>query len=225
MILKITLIMLIILCPGFAWGLDCQRAYNENYFLFKPEQERFNFRSGLEYQLATDRRWTDVVVEEVSGAFAAELEKGNLTPSQKEIKIYQMKFATTEVFQNALKHANRLDPNRAVSIQFRIEGENFILEVKDESGRFYDPANSEDVCNQCRFVEAEDIAIKIDEIRERRAALGHDPTRENGEGGMGVLLIHNYTDAITYKPATSDGKVIGTHVTAVWVLTKVKELE
>ena len=123
-----------------------------------------------------------------------------------------------ELYMNALEHANRFNPEKKISVKIEVKAEKLILEISDESGRFFNAMDPNDPVNKNRLRAAsnEDL-LDVDGLADRRAAVNHVPFRQEGAGGRGVFLSQSIADNLQYVPHVNEaGKVIGTTVRIFW---------
>lgn len=53
-----------------------------------------------------------------------------------ECEVFKIHLALEEAVMNAIKHGNELDPNKKVSIECKVDGEQFHIEITDEGTGF-----------------------------------------------------------------------------------------
>jgi serine/threonine-protein kinase RsbW len=86
--------------------------------------------------------------------------------------LFAIKLALEEALNNAIKHGNRMDPNRAVQVQFSVDGDRTEISIFDE-GAGFDPSQVPDPT--------------ADENLEKPC-------------GRGIMLMRAYMDEVRYNP-------------------------
>ena len=88
-------------------------------------------------QSATWHQLTIKTTGEVSGCVQGLMDA--LTPLQyPERSLFGIRLALEEAIVNAVRHGNRNDPTKTVRIRYRLDAEQFLIEIEDE-GHGFDP--------------------------------------------------------------------------------------
>jgi serine/threonine-protein kinase RsbW len=99
-------------------------------------------------------------------------------------EIFGIKLALEEALVNAVKHGNRLDPNKKVHVEYRVAPDRIDIRICDE-GAGYDPVRVPD-CN-------------ADENLER-------------PGGRGLLLMRHYMTEVNVLPPGNELVMSKVHI-------------
>jgi serine/threonine-protein kinase RsbW len=99
-------------------------------------------------------------------------------------EIFGIKLALEEALVNAVKHGNRLDPNKKVHVEYRVAPDRIDIRICDE-GAGYDPGRVPD-CN-------------ADENLER-------------PGGRGLLLMRHYMTEVNVLPPGNELVMSKVHI-------------
>ena len=99
-------------------------------------------------------------------------------------EIFGIKLALEEALVNAVKHGNRLDPNKRVHVEYRVAPDRIDIRICDE-GAGYDPVRVPD-CN-------------ADENLER-------------PGGRGLLLMRHYMTEVHVLPPGNELVMSKVHI-------------
>ena len=86
-------------------------------------------------QIESERIVIDSRFSEVAGpqnAIVRAAEARGYSPSQ----IFALKLSLEEAITNAIKHGNKLDPDKHVTIDYSVSEEQVVVEVRDEGGGF-----------------------------------------------------------------------------------------
>ena len=86
-------------------------------------------------------------------------------------EIFSIKLAVQEALVNAIKHGNRMDPDKKVFIRYRISSERFDIHIVDE-GRGFNP---------------DDVPNAVAEENLERSS------------GRGLLLMRHYMTTVAYN--------------------------
>ncbi len=97
-----------------------------------------------------------------------------------EVCCFAIKLALEEAITNAIKHGNRNDPSKHITLRFRITPHEVVIWVKDE-GAGFDPKTVPDPT--------------LDE-------------NLNKPSGRGIMLMRAYMDEVSYSQTASEVKMV-----------------
>ena len=131
-----------------------------------PSVDRpMNISKGKWYTLEIPSRTENIV--QVEEAIIKALEEGDFSDSD----VFAVRMALDEALSNAIKHGNRRDPGKSVSVRFLIEDDTITISVKDEGAGF-------------------DYTDMPDPTAPERLEL---------PSGRGLLLMRSYMDSVTFN--------------------------
>ena len=129
---------------------------------------RFQLR--FTYELPTERRYLDGTLLTILEATRAAQCAGGGEPGA-ALDLERIRVALREALANAAEHGNRYQPERAIRIQGRADGESLWVEIEDEGDGF-------------------DVEAKMAEIESA------DKRRERGRG---LLFMRGIADEVRYE--------------------------
>ncbi|MFH0963251.1 MAG: ATP-binding protein [Planctomycetota bacterium] len=97
-----------------------------------------------------------------------------------DAQLFAVRLALEEAVTNAIKHGNKMDPSKKVTIRFKIDSEKVSFEVSDEGEGF-------------------DYNAVPDPTDDEHLELPH---------GRGLLLMRAYADEVTYNEAGNQVRLV-----------------
>lgn len=130
----------------------------------------------------------------------------------------EIRMATGEILRNAAKWGNadktgkNIDPDKAATVAFVLEGRVLKMFVTDQSGKYYNPR-----ANKANRQSGDTFDI---EITNKRDAEGKTDSGAGGlQGGLGMMIVEGMLQKLEYVPIRSgSGSMLGTKVNFEWDL-------